>query len=148
MIQDRENTVSINQAVTATAVSTDTIDLGTSSPARDIGAGEPIEVNVQVGTLFETANSATLQVQVITSANANLSSETVLLQTSALAASALTAGARILQAHIPAGVAQRYLGLRYVVGTGSFSAGTVTGGFNLDRPEHRAYASGLRVSGF
>lgn len=147
MILDRQNTLSINQAITATAFSTDTVDL---TVARDIGAGNDIEIICRVTTTFTTGTAATLSVEFVTSANANLSSPVVVLATPALAAATLVAGFEALRIRVP--VTQvlglnRYIGLRYTVAN-TFTAGTVTSGFNLDRQADGYYASGVPVGGF
>ena len=68
MILDRQNTVSQAQAITATAVSTDTIDL---SQARDVGVGEELKFALTIDQTFN--NLTTLAPQVITSAAASAS---------------------------------------------------------------------------
>lgn len=147
MIIDRQARVSNAQAITSTAVSTDTYDLTT---ARDIGAGNDIEIFCRVVTTFTTGTSATLSVEYITSANADLSSQTTVVATPALAVASLTAGTELLRIRVPVTPlgGARYIGLRYVVGVGTFTAGAVTAGFILDRQADAYYASGVPVGGF
>src|SRR5438270_7395377 len=124
-LTDSSLTFSVAQAVTATTFSTNTIDLGV---ARDIGVGEELNVLVRVGTAFTAAGAATLNIQLVTSANANLSSPTIIGQTDAIPKANLVVGAQIL-IPIPESVinnlGQRYFGLQYTVGTGPMTAGTV-----------------------
>lgn len=123
-LTDSSLTLSVAQAVTATAFSTNTIDLG---PARDIGAGEENHVLIRVGTTVTAAGAATVNFQIVTSASANLSTPTIIGQTDAIPKASLVAGALI---HIPLpasfinNLGQRYLGLQFTVGTGPLTAGT------------------------
>lgn len=115
MYVDAFGLVSDSQAVTATAVSTHTIDLTNVTPKRDIEAGEALGfgVCIEVGADFTTGDE-TYQFDVIQSANADLSSPTVLSSTVRTAAQ-LPTGA-LLFLPIPATVTARYIGLRYTTG--------------------------------
>jgi hypothetical protein len=141
MIMDRETLVSINQSCAAgisTIVSTDKIDLGAAgttprgnTPPQDAGRAG-MELEVVVTEAFVTADAATLQVKLVESANADLSSPTVINETPVLAAALLVVGYKPRIA-VPPGLKQRYLGLNYGIATGTFSAGKVTAGVVLDR---------------
>lgn len=123
MYLDALGLVSDAQALTATAFSTNTIDLGAGNPVRDIGAGEPIGfgLSIDVG-LGGTA--PTLTVEVVTSANADLSTPTV-ISSRPMAAGDVTAG-KLHFLEVPAGrTTQRYIGLRYTLG-GTTPTVTVT----------------------
>jgi hypothetical protein len=140
--------LSAAQAVTASAVSANTVDL---SVARDIGAGEELHVQVTVDESFATATS--VQIQVITSATENLGSPTVLVETPAIAIAQLTAGRRPINIRVPrtllttAPVGQRYFGLNYVIGGSSATAGKLTAYIVKDVQDvGKVYASGFSVS--
>ena len=131
------------QAITADAYSTDTIDL---SQARDIGEGETLYMVFTVVTAFNTLTS--LDLEVVASANANLSSHTVLAETNVLLAG-LTAGSQYVVAIPPriASLGLRYLGARYDVNgtdptTGSILAQIVHG----IQDGRKFYASGFTVA--
>lgn len=127
MILDALTLVSNAQAVTASAVSANTIDL---SQNRDIGAGAEVCFSVTVDENFATATA--VEIQVITSAAANLGSPTVIGSTGALAIAQLTAGRKPIEVRIPRAVllaqpiGQRYLGLNYVVTGSNATAGKFT----------------------
>lgn len=142
MITDALLRVSAAQAVTTTAVSTDTVDLGT---ARDIGAGENLYMNFTVGTAF--AGGTSTEFQVIGSASADLSSPTVLGSSGAIATAGLTAGKRAAVRVNPAigSNGLRYFGARYVV-VGTNTAGTVTADVVHGVQDNKSYASGFTVA--
>lgn len=97
MYVDNEQAFSIAQALTATAVSTNVIDLGAD---RDIGKGEPMAVVINVVVAADVANAnETYQFDVQTDALAAMGSPDVIASrtfTNAQAAAKLTLGARIV----------------------------------------------------
>lgn len=116
MIQDAQTLLSDAQALTATAVSTNTFDSGAA--ANDTGTGEPVGVEFTVDVAADTASGdETYQLQIIQSANANLSSQDVLVQTdtSFITRATLIAGAKIFLPLPPGLKTKRYLGARYVL---------------------------------
>lgn len=104
------------QAFSATAFSTNTIDLGASTPSRQIGTGEPkgIGVTVDVAADFTTTDE-TYNLEVVQSANANLSSPDVIASYVRTAAQLSLGSSHFLP--IPPGFpTKRYLGLRATLG--------------------------------
>ncbi len=146
MILDRQLLLSNAQAITATAVSTNAIDL---AGARDIGIGDNLDLFIRV--IAPLTGGTSVQFAYITSANADLSVATVIVQTPPIPAASLVAGSEWLRIQVPAlsdaASRQRYVGVSYTV-AGAFSAGTVTAGLVLDREGSVAYPSGLNVAGF
>jgi hypothetical protein len=145
MIMDRQATVSINQAVTATAVSTDAYDLGV---ARDIGAGDDLEVVIICTQDVTAAGAATVTFSLITDTAANLGTAVDVVASAVIGKAALTAGTEVLRICVPVANLSRYMGVRYTVATGPLTAGLFTATFNLDRQANRAYPSGVPVSGY
>ncbi|MWF13616.1 Bbp16 family capsid cement protein [Escherichia coli] len=146
MILDKLLMFSEKQAVTATAPSTDVIDLGPiDGTVRDIGVGEPLEWIVNVDTTATAAGASTVNVNLQTSPDN--STWTTIASSGDLALAALTAGKRIVSQKVPQGV-QRYLRLNYTVGTGPLTAGSFTSGILLDVDgNNRYYPSRSRITG-
>ena len=142
MITDAFLRLSDAQALTTTAVSTNTIDLGV---ARDVGAGEEIYVYFTVPTALAGGTSVTFQV--ITSAAANLGTPTVVGSTSAVVTASLVAGYKTAVRINPAVFAtgQRYLGAQYTI-VGTYTSGNVTADVVLDIADFKTYASGFSVT--
>mgnify|MGYP005991332567 FL=1 len=111
MILDSLLKFSDAQALTATADSTNVIDL---SNDRDIGKGEPMALVVTVGVAADfTTGDETYQFQLETDDNAAFSSATVIGDVTVAAAN-LAAGDKVV---IPLGHSnERYLQARYVLG--------------------------------
>ena len=143
MITDKLLRVSEDQAVTSTAVSTNTVDLGV---ARDMGEGTTLYMNFALTEAF--ANGTSVTFEVITSASANLGTPTVIGSSNAIVTSALTLGKNIVVTLNPdiAGKGQRYLGARYTV-AGTFNAGKVTADVvETIGDGQKYYASGFTVA--
>ena len=143
MITDKLLRVSEDQAVTSTAVSTNTVDL---SVARDVGEGTALYMNFALTEAF--ANGTSITFQVITSANANLSSPDVIGSSDAIVTASLTLGKNIVVRINPdiAGKGKRYLGAKYVV-AGTMNAGKVTADIvETIGDGQKYYASGFTVA--
>ena len=143
MITDKLLRVSEDQAVTSSAYSTNTIDLGT---ARDVGEGTALYMNFALTEAF--ANGTSITFEVVTSPNANLSSHTVIGSSATILTAALTLGKNIVVRINPdiAGKGKRYLGARYVV-AGTMNAGKVTADVvETIGDGQKYYASGFTVT--
>jgi Bbp16-like protein len=138
MIIDANLTFSEDQAVTATAISTNVIklpDAGTvygeaAAITRNLGPGNEIPLLIQVTEAFNTLTSLTITLE--TSAAAGLTSSTVLASSGAIALASLAAGYRPSFTRImPDGNLLDYVGLRFTVTgtnptTGKISAALAT----------------------
>lgn len=149
MLTDALLQLSSAQAVTATAVSTNTIDL---SQVRDLGPGTDLYATFTVDTAATASGAATVNFQVITSAAAALSSPTVLGQTDAIPKTDLTVARKPIVLCIPSAtllaqpIGQRYLGVQYTVGTGPLTAGAFSCTLTLsDVSVGKNYPSGFSV---
>jgi hypothetical protein len=125
-ILDRQVLFSSEQAIVASAASTDVIDLGSSS--RDVGAGEPVEVLVTVTQSFDALTTMTTTLQ--TSSTENFSSP-VQLTAASLPLASLVAGARFSLTAVPRGVL-RYLRLSYTVSGSNPTVGKITAGVGVE----------------
>ena len=143
MITDKLLRVSDAQAVTTTAVSTDTVDL---SVARDMGEGGDLYMNFAMTEAF--AGGTSTNFEVIIADNAALSSNVVVIGASgAIVTASLTLGTNVAVRLNPqiASLGKRYLGARYTV-SGTNTAGKVTADIVTDVQDGKKfYASGFTV---
>jgi hypothetical protein len=147
MYVDSQNLISDAQAVSADAVSTNTIDLGNVTPKNEIGSGEPMCFAVQVDVAADVANGdETYVFEVIQSANANLSSPDILMQRE-IARASLTAGSIHFLPIPPGSVTKRYLGMNYNVGGTTPSVTVTTFLIPMSQIDtFKAYAKGYTIS--
>lgn len=150
MITDALLLLAAAQVVTASAVSTNTIDLGV---ARDVGPGEPLYAVITVDEAAAASGSATVDFQLVSSAAANLGSATVLGSTGPIGKAELTLGRKPIVMEIPSAIlaaqpiGQRYLGLNFAVATGPLTAGKFTVNIVRDVQDvGKYYASGYTVA--
>lgn len=132
-MRDNQTVMSDDQDVgsggAATVVCSKSIDLG--APGTDINGGSPpndagladLIVDARVSALA-FAGGTSVQAQLVMSANADLSSNTVLESTAAIPTATLVIGYKFALSRIPSGVTKRYIGLQYVV-VGAMSAGKI-----------------------
>ncbi|WP_020591233.1 Bbp16 family capsid cement protein [Kiloniella laminariae] len=137
MIHSKQLTFSDQQAVTATAASTNILDLGTTGTVvgasaaltSDPGNGTAVPINVQVTQNFN--NLTNLKIAIEVDDNTGFSSaREILAQTIPLAE--LKAGKQTSFHILPKGLNERYMRLRYTVtgtnpSSGKISAAIVAG---------------------
>ena len=143
MIISQELTLSDKQAITATAASTNVIDLGPTSRwvhasadlVKDSGMGmPPIPLLLQITEVFN--NLTNLKISIEVDDNSGFSSaKEVLSQTVLLAG--LTAGTRLNIEYIPKGTNERYLRLFYTVTGTAPTTGKVTAAITAGIPSNR-----------
>lgn len=147
MYLDSRLEFSDGQAVTATAISTNVVDLISNAsgknPVRDIGTGEDVYLVVITRTAAtDSGSDATLAVSLESDSTENLAtSPTVHFTTGTLAFGAFSAAGTVLAAvKLPSGNYERYLGVRYTVAAGPLTAGNFDAFLTTDVDAWRAYA--------
>lgn len=138
MIYDKQNMFSEAQAITSTAKSTDTVDLGPNSRANNSNGAKDVEIFINIPTSFtDTGNDATLTIQVRSSENSDMSSPVVHSISDPIPFADLAAGTEVrFKPRIPID-AGRYLDLNYVVASGPFTGGTITAGVVAERQTNK-----------
>jgi len=140
MFLDYENEFSDSQAVTATAISTNVLDLGSTPTLRDIGQGIPLFLVIQVDTAATAAGAATVTFSLESDSTADLAtSATVHWTSSAIGKATLVAGYMVIAMALPMGDYERYLGVRYTVATGPLTAGAFSAFLTNDVQKWTAY---------
>lgn len=122
MKTDRQMTFSPNQAVTASALSTDVYDSGVEG--IDINNGRQLTIFGTVTTAF--AGGTSVQLQLIESSSSDMSSPDVLAESQVIAVADLVAGKELLRTTMPR-TSKRYISARYVV-VGTPTAGEIWAG--------------------
>lgn len=131
MLLDELTLFSDQQAITASAASTNHVDLGaTATPplgnalVRDIGGANDIPLLVQVTEAFDNLTSLRVDIQV--DDNNSFSSAKVVGSSGEILLADLVAGKQMPMPVIPAGTNERYLRLFYTVTGTAPTAGKVT----------------------
>lgn len=112
MYIDAQQQYSVAQALTVTAVSTNSID---HSQDRNLGIGEPLVVLVTVGVA--AAGGGTLTISLQTDATSAFGSPVTVATTAAIAAAALGLGAKVVIPIPPDLLMNRWSRLNYVLAT-------------------------------
>lgn len=119
------------QAITASAASTNYVDLGalgippghTVTPTRDLGRGNKIPILIQVTETFDALTS--LKVAVQCDDNSSFSSPTTVLETEAIALASLVAGYQFNIDLVPPKTNERYVRLYFTVAGSTPTVGKV-----------------------
>jgi hypothetical protein len=143
MIFDAHNQFSDAQAVTATAASTNLLDLGA---VRNLGAGENLYVAVVCDVaMTDSGSDSTLTVTVETDDNASFSSATT-AQTVGTFAALSAIGTSLIARLSPTAINERYMRLKYTTANGDLSTGSFTAFLVKDVQNYTSYADGLTIS--
>lgn len=148
MIMDLQTIFSSAQAITATAISTNVLDLrqaATPTTADEGLVGQDLWLVVQVIQAFNTLTSLTITLE-SDSAVGLATTPAVHFSSGAILLAALTAGATVVRVQVPSGNYQRYAGLRYTVGGSNPTLGTVTAFFTNGLQRNITYPNGFAVS--
>lgn len=131
MIMDKQNLFSEDQAVTVSAIATNSIDLGSeSSLVQSINEIGNAPLVIQCTTTF--AGGTSLKVDIC-----NKAADTITDATESIIASAAIITASLTEGYqfrigLPKQIEHRYLGVYYTV-VGTMSAGAITAGIVLDQ---------------
>ncbi len=149
--------VSVNQAVAATALSTDKIDLGNVTPRREIATGEAMGFGVSIGVAADfTTGDETYLFEIVQDEDPAFGSPDLMAQFPRTAALAAGAGELFLGAlfflPLPQGLVpiERYIALRYTLGgtTPSVTIGRAwLTAHSLFSILARSYAKGYTITG-
>lgn len=159
MYVDTQNEFSDSQLVTATAISSNVIDLftmglgaGTSdvtpNTRLDIGQGEDIYLVVNTAVLVtDSGSDATLTISLESADDVGLTTNAqVHFSSGALAFAAFApAGTNLVALKLPSALYRRYLGVRYTVAAGPLTAGAFDAFLTKDLQQNRIYKSGFTV---
>lgn len=134
MILSKQQTFSDDQAITATAVSTNVIDLGEAGTPYgaaaalnfDIGKGVMVPILAQVTEDFD--NLTSLNIAIETGSTTALG--TVVVSQDVLLAD-LVAGKQMSIQVLPNDITEQYLGMRYTVTGTAPTAGAITAGITM-----------------
>jgi hypothetical protein len=164
MILSKQEEFSDAQAVTVTAIGTNVKDTklvafpfmvseydlvaATNSAAqtdstRDLGAGQPMWVVVQVDTAATAGGAATVTVTFESSAAAAMTTPTVHFTSPAFSIAQMTPSGTVsntlLAFMAPLGSYLQFLGIRYTVATGPLTAGNFSAFMTRDVQSYRSY---------
>ena len=152
-IIDLQTKFSDAQAVTATAISTNVLDLrnyatGVTTPVlADEGlVGQNMWLTIVVGTAVTAAGAATVTFTLESDSDTGLStSVTTHYSSAAIGKATLVAGYVAVRVQLPSGDYERYLGVRYTVATGPLTAGTFTAFLSPNVQRNITYPNGFVV---
>lgn len=143
MIFDAQNLFSDEQAVTATAASTNLIDFG---EPRDMGTGKPIYFVVIVDVAFtDSGSDSTIAVTLETDDNAGFSSATT-GQTIGTFAALAAIGARFVAVLQPEVIDERFLRVKYTAANGNLTTGSFTAFLTVNPHLFSVYPDNITIS--
>lgn len=144
MIIDAQNLFSDAQTITTGSEngikSSNVIDLGS---ARDVGAGEPVFLVVQVDTAME-GSGVTCTVDLKTDDNESMSSSTKIAEVGVFPANSV-AGTRLIMRLPPSSSYERYLGLLFTASGSGLTAGDFSAFLTKDVDAIRQYPKGYSI---
>lgn len=143
MYIDSQELFSDSQAVTATAASTNLIDLGA---IRDLGVGEPIYVVVGCTVaMTDSGSDSTVTVTVETDDSSAFSSATT-SQTIGTFSATSAAGTALIAALQVGGANERYVRLKYTVANGNLTTGSFDGFLTRNIQKYTSYPDNITIS--
>lgn len=150
MYIDTQARFAVLQAVTASAISQDVIDLGAVTTGgagtpfnavQDIGIGEVINLVVNIGTAFSGGAATSMTITLESATDVGLTTGVTVHQSVNFTTAQLTANTQRLVSFIPSAPFARFIGLRFAPQGGSYAAGTISAYVVLDVQANRQYSS-------
>lgn len=135
MILDNQTLFSDAQAVTASAASTNILNLAPRATglAFDVGRGVNVPLMIKVTEAFNNLTSLTVSIQ--TDDNVGFASPTTIATTPAIPLASLLAGYVFPIDFLPRGISEQYLRLYYTVAGTAPTTGKITAGITLSGPQ-------------
>lgn len=144
---DVKNLFSDAATLTGTAVSDSVIDLSSTNLLKDLGAGRPLYMVFKVTTVLDSSGeAATLTITLESDDNTSLSSATTHWSSGSIAEATLVAGYTKIVPLPVEKTYQRYLGVRYTVGTENFTSGNVSCYLTTNPGANSLYADNITIS--
>lgn len=139
MIIDAQLLFAQAQAVTASAPSTNVVDLGSN---REVGVSAGMQTVINVVASAAAAGAATVQVQLQAATDSGFSAPINLAQTDVIPVASLVAGySAYLPTPVTVGVNYRYLRIYFNVASGPLTAGSFTAEMVYGVQANRPYAA-------
>ena len=143
-LTDKHLTFSSQQAVTTSAVSTNTYNTGSHNTLKNLGAGQPWWVIILVRTAVTSSGDPDVTIALDSDSTSDLATSATTHDSVTLKKAALTLGTRIaLQGK--SGQYEQYIGVNYTVGSGGpLTAGAFDAFFTTNPDEaYQAYNDAL-----
>jgi hypothetical protein len=146
--------VTIGDAVTVTAISANVLDLRSTNTVGPTLVDEGIQyqdlwliVQCDQSAAFAAAGAATLTITLESDSTANLATTpAVHYSTAAIPKATLVQGYTAVRVVVPSGDYQRYVGTRYTVATGPFTAGGILAFLTFVPQRNVVYPIGFAVN--
>lgn len=141
MLRDVQTVLSDNQAVTVTAFSTNSYDVGNSSPLRNLGRKD-MRALCKVRTAATAAGAATVQIDIGEADDSAGTNFTPFFSTAAIGKATLVAGYVPVDVPLPDTGTKRFIMARYTVATGPLTAGNFDFDLSIGSDHQRVYPDG------
>ena len=141
MLRDVQTVLSDNQAVTATAFTTNSYDVGNTSPLRNLGRKD-MRAICKVRTAAAAAGAATVTFELGEADDSAGTNFTAFFTTAAIGKATLVAGYQPFDIPLPDTGTKRYIMGRYTVATGPLTAGNFDLDLAIGSDHQRIYADG------
>lgn len=148
MIMDKELLFSDAQAVTTTAASTNSVDLGplaSGQSGRDPGAGEEIRLVIITDVLVASTTTSTVTFSLEADNVSDFTTAVAIWTSAAIDKATLVAGYKVADVAVPKANSAKYLRVKYTVTGADLTSGSFTSFFVLDSQDVQAYQAGYSI---